>query len=182
MNLNQFIGKSQLACMRDACRGDEGAYFQNMIANLKRTIAAMPKTYETDGQGDEATAVLHYFIGGSDWYISERDTDGHQHQAFGFACLNGDYENAELGYISILELIQNGVELDLYYKPETIGAIKAHYQKRYENREENAPNELEGWLFEGTCPAEGCPEGCYVELDGRCSHGYKSVVLNMGLI
>jgi hypothetical protein len=47
-----------------------------------------------------------------------------QLQAFGYACLNGDTENAELGYISIEELTENGVELDLYYKPEKLGDIK----------------------------------------------------------
>ncbi len=132
MNLNNFIGKSQLSVMKSACRGEEGQYFRDMIAILKKTISTMPKTYETDGQGDKVTATLHYFRGGSDWYITERDAGspddvcpGMQHQAFGFACLNGDLENAALGYISIQELIENGVELDLYYTPKTISDIKA---------------------------------------------------------
>ena len=30
---------------------------------------------------------------------------------------------AELGYISIPELLENGAELDLYFKPVTIGEI-----------------------------------------------------------
>lgn len=131
-NLNHFIGRDQLSVMKSACRGEEGQYFRDMIATLKKTISAMPQTYQTDGQGDEAVVALHYFKGGCDWYITERDAGapddvcpGVQHQAFGFACLNGDSENAALGYISIQELIENGVELDLYYKPETIGDIKA---------------------------------------------------------
>ena len=137
MKMNQFIGKSQLAAIGSACRGEEGQYFRDMIAQMQIHIATMPKTYETDGQGTEAVAQLHYFNGGSDWYITEKDAgspddeeQGVQIQAFGYACLNGDYENAELGYISIQELIKNGVELDLYYKPETIGTIKARFEKR----------------------------------------------------
>ncbi len=136
MNLNQFIGKNQLSVLKSNCRGEEGAYFRDMIEKLKITIAGMPKSYETDGQGDAALAILHYFNSSSDWYIIEKDAGcaedevpGLQHQAFGFACLDGDYEMAELGYISIQKLIENGVELDLYYKSQTIGQIKATYEK-----------------------------------------------------
>jgi len=131
MKMNQFIGKSQLAAIGSACRGEEGQYFRDMMAKLQIHIATMPKSYETDGQGDEAIAKLHYFNGGSDWYITEKDAgspddedQGVQEQAFGFACLNGDTENAELGYISIEELIKHGVELDLYYTPKIIRDIK----------------------------------------------------------
>ena len=91
----------------------------------------MPKTYKTEGQGDEAIATLHYFNEKSDWYIIEKDTgspddevQGKQIQAFGFSCLNGDVQNAEWGYINIDELIRCGVELDLYYKPEKLVNIK----------------------------------------------------------
>jgi hypothetical protein len=125
MNLNQFIGKNQLSIIsRLARQGEEREYFRNMILDLKNTIATMPNTYETEFQGDNAIATLHYFNGASDWYIIEKDQGEEQIQAFGFACLNGDKQNAELGYISIQELIENGVELDLYYKPEKIVDIK----------------------------------------------------------
>ncbi len=136
MNLNQFVGRSQLSVMKSACRGEEGAYFKKMIADLQQTIATMPATYETDGQGDNALPALHYFNPSSDWYIIEKDagspedeTPGVQHQAFGFTCLNGDHENAELGYISIQELIENGVELDLYYKHQTLKEIKNRFKR-----------------------------------------------------
>ena len=128
MDIKQFIGISQLSAIRSASRGEEGEYFRDKIKALTIQIDTMPKTYETDGQGDEAPATLHYFRGGSDWYIVEKDMEDEQLQAFGFACLNGDYQNAELGYISIQELIQFGVELDLYYKPQTIGEIKRKFQ------------------------------------------------------
>lgn len=135
MTLNHFIGKSQLSAMKLACKGEEEQYFRDMIEKLKAQISAMPVTYETDDQGDEAIATLHYFNAASDWYIVEKDAgspddevQGIQTQAFGFTCLNGDTDNAEMGYISIQELIENGVELDLYYRPETIKTIKSKYQ------------------------------------------------------
>jgi hypothetical protein len=188
MNLNQFIGEQQLRCLREACKGEEGAFFRDKIAEVKATISSMPQTYETDGQGDDALATLHYFQGGSDWYIVERDAGdpddeipGQQCQAFGYACLNGDSENAELGYISIAELIRHNVELDLYYTPEPLKSIKNRIWKKGGNIEmENS--ELDTWLEEGICPADGCLDGCYVELDGYCPHGNPSIVLGMGLI
>jgi hypothetical protein len=131
--LNRFIGKVQLSIIMENCHREEGEFFRDMIGKLECQISAMPKTYETEGQGDEVKATLHYFDGQSDWYIIERDidTDGEgQLQAFGFACLNGDTENAELGYVNIQELISFGVELDLYYVPETLTAIKARFKSR----------------------------------------------------
>ena len=128
MKLSQFIGEQQMAAIRAACRGEEGEYFRAMLFALKNKIAAMPKTYETDGQGDEAVAVLHYFYLGSDWYITERDMEEEQYQAFGCTCLNGDRYCAELGYINLVELLKCGVELDLYYTPETIGAIRERFR------------------------------------------------------
>lgn len=36
-------------------------------------------------------------------------------------------------------------------------------------------------LLDGSVPTR-CPEGCMVEPDGQCPHGYKSVLLAAGLI
>ena len=44
---------------------------------------------------------LHFFIGGSDFYIAE--FDGHD-TFWGFVILNHDYQMAEWGYISFREL------------------------------------------------------------------------------
>lgn len=130
-NLCNFIGRSQQHALRSACAGEEREFFKQMLKDLDAHISAMPATYETDGQGNAALVQLHYFYGGSDWYITEKDSnpDGEgQLQAFGFACINGDYFNAEMGYISIMELIENDVELDLYFKPCPIGEIKEKFK------------------------------------------------------
>lgn len=127
MNLKHYISKGQISALRVGCRGEEGKYFLEMISDLKDRIAIMPLSYETDGQGMDAIAHLHYFSPSSDWWITERDAGsdedeekGIQYQAFGYARLNGDTQNAEMGYISIQELIENGVELDLYWTPKTL--------------------------------------------------------------
>ena len=106
--------------------GEEGDHFVELIDRVHAAWQAMPKTYETDGQGCAALAQLHYFTGGCDWWIVEKDADpdhAGQVQAFGIADLGMGYR--ELGYISIPELLANGAELDLHYRPKTIGEILA---------------------------------------------------------
>lgn len=129
MNLKHFVGQDQMQCLRDACKGEEGEYFKQIVLKLKSHIVCMPKTYETDGQGDDVVVMLHYFRGGSDWWVIERDVKlNEQIQAFGYVCLNGDVDNAELGYINIEELIRYGVEVDLYFEPVTLREVKEKLQ------------------------------------------------------
>lgn len=71
-----------------------------------------------DRKPKEPTYHLHYFFRGCDWYIQEKDIDSEdgQIQAFGLANLGYGFE---LGYISIQELVENGVELNLHFTPCT---------------------------------------------------------------
>lgn len=136
--LQRFIGQRQLKVLAtNANRGEERQFFRDMLVELAAKIEAMPKTYEQDGLGKKAIVHLHYFNSSSDWWITEKDAGcdddppqerGVQHQAFGFACLNGDTVNADLGYISIAELIENHVELDLYWTLKTLAEVKAKQQ------------------------------------------------------
>lgn len=185
LNLNQFVNPAQLSVMRSLVKGEEGAHFSQMILKLKSHIVSMPKTYESDGQGDDAVVMLHYFKGGSDWWITERDmVREKQIQAFGYVCLNGDVQNAELGYINIDELIRCGVELDLYFQPITLREVKAKLSNKRATQEKEAESsepsldQIFEWLSEGVCEAT---DGCQVEPDGTCPHGCKSWALEMGL-
>ncbi len=58
---------------------------------------------------------------GSDWYIAEYDPK--DQIMYGFAILNGDYQNAEWGYMSyqkLRDLKVKGFQVysDLYWKPK----------------------------------------------------------------
>lgn len=120
--IREFIGMSQRSALFEALKGEEAVEFADMIDQLHARIDTMPVTYEQDGKGDEAIVYLHYFHGGFDWYITEKDMSGEGHpQAFGLASMGGW---PELGYINIEELIHHGVELDLYFDPTTLGEIK----------------------------------------------------------
>ncbi len=135
--LKQFIGKPQLSAIGTGIRGEEGQFFKDKLIEVAKIIQAMPKTYGQDGMGDKAIAYLHYFSGGSDWYITEKDMEDEQLQAFGLADLG---YGGELGYISIQELIDAGVELDLHWTPKTIGEIKG-----YPDTEKDDPNIGREW-------------------------------------
>jgi hypothetical protein len=121
--LKGFIGGAQLLTVRDAMRGEEREFFFDKMIELAAVVSGMPKTGETDRQGDAAVAHLHYFAGGSaNWYITEKDMLAQQDQAFGLADLFGD--GGELGYISITEIIANNGELDFHWTPKTLGEIR----------------------------------------------------------
>jgi hypothetical protein len=80
----------------------------------ERDLGRIPRLYQTDGmQLEDKLIYLHFFIGGSDWYIAEYDGED---LFFGYAILNGDANMAEWGYISFRELkelrIPPGIEVD----------------------------------------------------------------------
>jgi len=128
--LRKFMGVTQIDALYEGIRGEEGDFFETKIFAMAELVSTMPKTYEQEELGDEAIVSLHYFRGDMDWYITERDVETPdepgQHQAFGLADLG---YGGELGYISIVELIRNGVELDLYWKPCTLAAVRAKREK-----------------------------------------------------
>ena len=73
--LKMLTSPEQYEVITDAMLGEEGDHFIEIIDRIHATWQAMPKTYETDGQGRAALAHLHYFIGGCDWWIVEKDAD-----------------------------------------------------------------------------------------------------------
>lgn len=120
--IRKFVSEPQIQALAEAANGEEREYFINLMIDLAEHLNTMPKTYKQDGKGDDAIVGLHYFRGDMDWYITERDMEDEQLQAFGLADLG---YGAELGYISILELIENGIELDLHWTSKTLAEVKA---------------------------------------------------------
>ncbi len=125
--LRRFISHRQMAALQRCLLGEERQFFISKLADLANLIASMPATYAQEGKGEDAIVYLHYFAGGqANWYITEKDVETAdepgQHQAFGLADLFGD--GGELGYISIVELISSGAELDLYFQPRTLRELR----------------------------------------------------------
>lgn len=123
--LHGFISNAQVCALIDLVyQGEEKEWFRDKVAEMATTVAAMPKTYEQDGMGDDAKIFLHYFSGGFDAWITEKDMLEEQSQAFGLVDLG---YGPELGYVSITEIIEAGAELDLHFAPgiKSVGDIKA---------------------------------------------------------
>ena len=114
--LKGFIGHSQLMAIGRICHSEERKFMYSKLAELARIVETMPKTYEADGQTDPVV-FLHYFMGGMDWHITERDMMPKQLQAFGLANLG---YGGELGYISITEITRAGAEIDLHWQPKPL--------------------------------------------------------------
>lgn len=96
-------------------------------APTKEQLIKIPRLYETEHTPLQAKTIhLHMFIGSCDWFIAE--TDG-EDLMFGHAILNGDYQNAEWGYISLTELKAvsvHGIEIDndIYWTPCPAGEVR----------------------------------------------------------
>jgi hypothetical protein len=122
-NLHLFVSYSQTEAIREGLKGEEKGYFVSIVDEVTKTIEGMPKTYGTDGQGDLAIAHLHYFLNGCDWYVTEKDMEAEQFQAFGKVDLG---HGAELGYINIAEIVNNQIraELDLLWTPKPLKDCK----------------------------------------------------------
>ena len=115
--LAPYMARGQWHMLWRLCQhGSEQAHFRQLVQDWAARIAAMPKTYETDGQGLKAVAHLHYFTPAFDFYITEKDRSGGTQQAFGLACAH----EREIGYINIRQLVEAGAELDLYWTPKTL--------------------------------------------------------------
>ena len=121
--LRRFTNLDQWKFLGELANGPEGDHFTSKVNAYCNRITTMPVTYDTDGQGDDAICHLHYFRGNMDWYIIEKDCEPEQHQAFGWCDLGMGCP--ELGYVSIKELTDNNVELDLYWEPKTLREVKA---------------------------------------------------------
>lgn len=121
--LRGFMSNSQKSAVQFGLNGEEKAFFQDKMIELADIVRTMPKVYGQDGKGDQAIAYLHYFKGGMNWYITEKDSEAEQLQAFGLADLGQGFP--EIGYINLVEVTQIGAELDFNWKPKTLAAIKA---------------------------------------------------------
>jgi hypothetical protein len=154
--IKPFISQPQLDALINMYRSEEKQAAIDIATQLAETISTMPATYETENIKENDKIIhLHYFRGGSDWYIIEKDkgakddpVPGIQYQAFGYTVLNGDDINAEWGYISIEELIRNNVELDFYWNKKTFGELKKKWEQRAYNKEYEQDKQVFGYSFE----------------------------------
>lgn len=116
--------RGQYAAVLEGLKGEEGQFFADTVTRIAAIWRNTPTTYGTEGQGKAALARMHWFTGGCDWWLVERDSDPDnegQIQTFGLADLGQGCR--ELGYISLVEILDAGAELDFHFTPVTIGEL-----------------------------------------------------------
>jgi hypothetical protein len=118
-DLIRFLPPSQYKLMMET-----PAAFEKVFKRLNDSVAKIPDLYATDDLPLHPLN-LHYFLGGSDWYLSEYSKA--EDIFFGYVILNNDLNNSEWGYVSRPELISLEfperflmINLDLYCEDETI--------------------------------------------------------------
>lgn len=114
-----FMSKSQKAAVYEILSGDERQFAIDIIAEIHSIVNTMPKTYETE-RGKDSIVYLHYFRGNMDAYITERDMEEEQLQAFGYIDMGS---SSDLDYISIEDLIKADFELDLFWEEKPLSEV-----------------------------------------------------------
>lgn len=100
---------------------------EQILSGIEKNLKKLGDYRSQDGLGDKAMVYAHYFYGQTDQFITETDFKDGNEFLFGFTILNGDTRFAELGAISLEELVENKkIELDFYWEPVTLGEAKAN--------------------------------------------------------
>jgi len=122
LEARRLLPRGEFLALAQNLKGEEGLAIAETIKKAWQTFETMPKTYETEASPDP-TAHLHYFTGSWDWWITEKDAEPEQAQAFGFVkselCPEGEF-----GYISLEEITEAGAELDLYFTPAPVSQFR----------------------------------------------------------
>lgn len=93
-------------------QGEEREFFVNKIKEIAVAVENAPKINATDGLEEHRIVLRYFHPSGTQSFITEIGKDG---DAFGFQCLNDDWENAEWDYLNIDELKNIcGMEVDFH--------------------------------------------------------------------
>ena len=97
--VQSILPLNQIKYLKQADKSSE-AELNMVLENLEKQFQEIP--IRSKVPIDKAIIHAHFFVGGSDWYVI--DWDRKDNLFFGFVVLNGDLQNAELGYFSFAEL------------------------------------------------------------------------------
>lgn len=93
-------------------QGEEREFFVHKIKEIAAAVENASKINETDGLEEHQIILRYFHPSGTQSFVTEIGKDG---DAFGFQCLNDDWENEEWGYLNIDELKNiRGMEVDFH--------------------------------------------------------------------
>lgn len=131
-------------------QGEEREFFVHKIKEIAVAVENAPKINETDGLEEHRIVLRYFHPSGTQSFVTEIGNDG---DAFGFQCLNDDWENAEWGYLNIDELKNIlGMEVDFHVSAgmtveKFIQKEKSEYENliEAENGQMMNPDEFHKW-------------------------------------
>lgn len=131
-------------------QGEEREFFVNKIKEIAVAVENAPKINATDGLEEHRIVLRYFHPSGTQSFITEIGKDG---DAFGFQCLNDDWDNAEWGYLNIDELKNiRGMEVDFHVPAgmtveKFIQKEKSEYENliEAENGQMMNPDEFHKW-------------------------------------
>lgn len=124
----KIIPANQYAYTLELTQGEEGDFYKQKLKDIAKITHKMTTNDELVNEDGSHNVAFHYFVGNSDFYISQLYPDG---TAFGYTILNGDVEMAEWGYQNIEEIINvsQWIEMD-YHVPEGM-TIERMLEEKY---------------------------------------------------
>lgn len=128
-------------------QGEEGEFFKQKIKDIAKAVENAPKIGETDGLTEHPIVLKYFHPTGTEVLVSEIGKNG---EAFGFQCINGDWEMAEWGYFDLNEIrnipdmevdyhIENEISVERYLQNEAL----EYFSERERNTEKNAQKNME---------------------------------------
>lgn len=111
----KVIPPAQYAFTLELTHGEEGEYFENKLKEIANTYRRINTDSELVNDDGSHNVGFRYFLGSSEFYVSEIDNDG---ICFGYNILNGDLQMSEWGSTLLDEITGIPfVEMD-YHVPE----------------------------------------------------------------
>lgn len=121
--------KAQYEYTLQLTHGEEGEYFKQKLKDFAELVKNSPGLYKTNGAEQHPIILRYFHPTGTTSLVCEIGKDG---QAFGFQCLNDDWEMAEWGRIDLNETKNIPLmELD-YHIPEGMTIERWLYQEQSE--------------------------------------------------
>lgn len=120
----EFVPHSQMRFCIGHLNGEEGQHFIDVLTKLADIWKGAATTRQTNGMGESAVAFMHFFGGSFDLYLTEKDVEAEQLQAYGYVRI-GRNEGFEAGYVDLTEIqAEPIINVDFDFMPETIATLR----------------------------------------------------------
>ena len=134
----KVIPPAQFKFTMELTEGEEGEFFKNKMKEIADTYRRINTDSELTNEDGTHTVGFRYFLGDTEIFLSEIDSDG---IGFGYNILNGDLQMSEWGSTSLEEIMKIPyIEMD-YHVPANATIEQMLYAKYPEYFEEYAPKE-----------------------------------------